>query len=250
MLSAIVSGLGSYLDAVLPFGTLILHMLNFAVSFALISVLFGANYKVLPDVELSWRAVLVGAMVTELLFNVGKFLIGLDFGEFRVSRRADCATIVAEVATRRAREEVGGDMLYWRSFTAVAFALLAGAASAATVKYHAALTAGAEVPPTNSTGTGEANATLDTATHELTYDVTFSGFSSDVTAAHIHGPAATGKNAGVLVPLGNAPKSPVHGSATLTAEQEQQLAAGDLYVNVHTKNHPSGAIRGQLAKEP
>ena len=142
-------------------------------------------------------------------------------------------------------------MSYCRSFTlAVAFALLAGVASAATIKYHATLTAGAEVPPTNSTGTGEANATLDTATHELTYDVTFGGFSSDVTAAHIHGPAAAGKNAGVLVPLGNAPKSPIHGSATLTAEQEQQLAAGELYVNVHTKNHPSGAIRGQLTKAP
>jgi hypothetical protein len=106
------------------------------------------------------------------------------------------------------------------------------------------------VPPTNSTGTGEADATLDTTTHELTYDVTFSGFSSDVTAAHIHGPAAAGKNAGVLVPLGNTPKSPIHGSAKLTTEQEQQLAAGELYVNVHTKNYPGGAIRGQLTKAP
>ena len=142
-------------------------------------------------------------------------------------------------------------MSYCRSFTmAVAFALFAGAAAAATVKYHTTLTAGAEVPPTNSTGTGEADATLDTTTHELTYDVTFSGFSSDVTAAHIHGPAAAGKNAGVLVPLGNAPKSPIHGSAKLTTEQEQQLAAGELYVNVHTKNHPNGAIRGQLTKAP
>lgn len=142
-------------------------------------------------------------------------------------------------------------MSYSRSLTlTVAFALLAGAASAATVKYHTTLTAGAEVPPTNSTGTGEVNATLDTATHKLTYDVTFSGFSSDVTAAHIHGPAAAGKNAGVLVPLGNAPKSPIQGSATLTAEQEQQLAAGELYVNVHSKNHPGGAIRGQLTKAP
>jgi hypothetical protein len=87
---------------------------------------------------------------------------------------------------------------------------------------------------------------LDTATHELTYDVTFSGFSSDVTAAHIHGPAEAGKNAGVVVPLGNAPKSPIHGTAKLTAEQEKQLAAGLYYVNVHSKNNPSGAVRGQL----
>ena len=122
------------------------------------------------------------------------------------------------------------------------------AAPAATVKYHATLSAASEVPPSSSTGKGEATATLDTATHELTYDVTFSGFSSDVTAAHIHGPAEAGKNAGVLIPLGNAPKSPIHGTAKLTAEQEQQLQNGLLYVNVHTKNNPGGAIRGQLVK--
>lgn len=122
----------------------------------------------------------------------------------------------------------------------------AASASAATVKYQATLSADQEVPPTKSTGTGSATATLDTATHALTYDVTFSGFSSDVTAAHIHGPAAAGKNAGVAVPLGTAPKSPIHGTATLTPEQEQQLQSGMMYVNIHTKNNPSGAIRGQL----
>src|ERR1700727_196663 len=77
VISALLSGLGTHIDAVLPFGALILHLLNFVVSFALISVLFGAIYKVLPDAELSWRDVLIGAMVTALLFNLGKFLIGL-----------------------------------------------------------------------------------------------------------------------------------------------------------------------------
>jgi membrane protein len=77
VVSAILSGFGSYLDAALPFGALILHTLNFVISFALISVLFGAIYKVLPDTELSWRGVLVGAVVTALLFNIGKLLIGL-----------------------------------------------------------------------------------------------------------------------------------------------------------------------------
>jgi hypothetical protein len=125
-------------------------------------------------------------------------------------------------------------------------ALLAGSASAATVKFHATLTPGSEVPPTKSTGTGEATVTLDTATHEITWDVTFSGFSSDVTAAHIHGPADTTKNAGVVVPIGSPPKSPAHGSAKLTPELEQQLTSGMFYVNVHSKNFPSGAIRGQL----
>ncbi|WP_428530828.1 CHRD domain-containing protein [Rhodopila sp.] len=127
-------------------------------------------------------------------------------------------------------------------------ALFAGPVYAASVKYDAALTPASEVPPTKSTGSGEASVTLDTATHEISWDVTFKGFSSAVTAAHIHGPAAAGKNAGVVVPLGNAPTSPIHGSKKLTSEQEQQLTAGMYYVNVHTKNNPSGAIRGQLMK--
>ena len=133
------------------------------------------------------------------------------------------------------------------SLLLAAFAVgFAGPASAAMEKFHATLTAGAEVPPSKSTGSGEANVTLDTATHEVIYDVTFSGFSSAAVAAHIHGPAAAGKNAGVVVPLGNAPKSPIHGTAKLTPEQEKQLSDGLMYVNVHTKNNPSGAIRGQL----
>jgi len=122
----------------------------------------------------------------------------------------------------------------------------AGGASAATEKFHATLTAASEVPPTTSTGSGEATATLDTATHELTYDVTFTGLPGPATAAHFHGPAAAGKNAGVLVPLGSNPTSPIHGTAKLTPEQEQQLTAGEWYVNVHTKENPSGAIRGQV----
>jgi membrane protein len=52
-------------------------VLNFVMSFALISVIFAAIYKVLPDAKLSWRDVLIGAVVTALLFNLGKFLIGL-----------------------------------------------------------------------------------------------------------------------------------------------------------------------------
>jgi hypothetical protein len=120
------------------------------------------------------------------------------------------------------------------------------AAHAATMKFHATLTAAQEVPPTKSSGKGDVTVMLDTATHEVTVDLTFSGFASDVTAAHIHGPAEAGKNAGVVVPLGNAPKSPVHVTAKLTEEQQKQLESGMMYVNIHSKSNPSGAVRGQL----
>lgn len=125
--------------------------------------------------------------------------------------------------------------------------LFAGTASAATEKFSATLSPTSEVPPSTSKGSGTATVSLDTATHEITYNVTFTGFASAATAAHIHGPAAAGKNAGVVVPLGNNPTSPIHGTAKLTPDQEQQLTAGLYYVNVHTKNNPGGAIRGQLA---
>jgi Cu/Zn superoxide dismutase len=136
-----------------------------------------------------------------------------------------------------------------RSVTLASLAILfAGTASAATVKFHTTMTPAAEVPPTTSKGSGEATVSLDTATHEITYDVTFKGFASDVVAAHIHGPAEPGKNAGVVVAFPKSPTSPIHGTATLTPEQEQQLTAGLYYVNIHSKNFPSGAIRGQLTK--
>ena len=77
VISALLSAFGNHIDAVMPFGALIVHVLNFLISLTLISVLFGAIYKVLPDAELLWRDVLVGAVVTALLFNLGKFLIGL-----------------------------------------------------------------------------------------------------------------------------------------------------------------------------
>jgi hypothetical protein len=131
-------------------------------------------------------------------------------------------------------------------FAFVAPVMLAGSALAAIEKFHATLAGSSEVPPTASKGSGEATASLDTATHELTYDVTFTGLGEPATAAHFHGPAEPGKNAGVVVPLGNAPTSPIHGTAKLTPEQQQQLTAGHWYVNVHTKTDPGGAIRGQM----
>jgi membrane protein len=85
VISAILSGFSSYINAVLPSGALILQVLDFIISFTLISVLFAAIYKVLPDVALSWHDVLVGAVITALLFTVGKFLIGLYLGHSAVA---------------------------------------------------------------------------------------------------------------------------------------------------------------------
>jgi hypothetical protein len=136
---------------------------------------------------------------------------------------------------------------------AIVTAGLVPAASAAThtQKYHAVLNAKSEVPPTTSTGTGTFVASLDTSSKVLTYTLTFDGLTGPATAAHIHGPAAKGANAGVVVPLGSgAPVSPVNGTATLTPEQISDMRAGKYYVNVHTEANKGGEIRGQVARGP
>jgi membrane protein len=78
VISAALSGIGSwakgYLPAALTGG--VLEGLNFLVSFAVISVLFGAMFKVLPDAHIRWRDVWLGACVTSLLFTLGKLGIG------------------------------------------------------------------------------------------------------------------------------------------------------------------------------
>ena len=126
--------------------------------------------------------------------------------------------------------------------------VLASAAHAEMVKYHAALTTGAEVPPKTTDGKGTLDATLDTTTKVLTYDLTFSGLTGPATAAHLHGPAAPGVNAGVLVPFPAPITSPVHGTATLTDGQVTDLMDGKMYANVHTAANPGGEIRGQVTK--
>ncbi len=75
--SALLAGLGEWITARLAWGTLVLGAVNIAVSYLLVTVLFAAIYKVLPDVRLAWRDVAVGAILTALLFNAGKFLIAL-----------------------------------------------------------------------------------------------------------------------------------------------------------------------------
>ena len=72
--------------------------------------------------------------------------------------------------------------------------------------------------------------------------------SGPATAAHFHGPAEVGKNAGVAVAIPNATTSPNEGSATLTDAQAADLLAGKYYVNVHTAANPGGEIRGQVTK--
>ena len=80
-----LTAFGNYLNSILPFGTVILSVLNSIVSMALLSLLFAAIYKVLPDRTLQWRDVIVGAVVTSILFTIGKSLIGWYIGSSAVA---------------------------------------------------------------------------------------------------------------------------------------------------------------------
>jgi membrane protein len=66
-------------------GRLFLPALNFVVSLVLFGVLFAAIYKVLPDRSLQWNDVVIGALTTSLLFNIGKSLIGWYIGSSAIA---------------------------------------------------------------------------------------------------------------------------------------------------------------------
>lgn len=59
--------------------------MSFVISLTLIAVLFAAIYKVLPDKPIAWRDVAVGAVVTAMLFTIGKSIIGFYIGSSNVA---------------------------------------------------------------------------------------------------------------------------------------------------------------------
>lgn len=125
--------------------------------------------------------------------------------------------------------------------------LLSQAAWAETLHLKTALDGKAEVPAVAGSGTAEAMFVIDSTAKTLHYTVTYSGLSGPVTAAHIHGPAEAGTNAGVMVPLAAGP-SPLKGEATLSDAHLADILAGKTYVNLHTAAHPGGEIRGQITR--
>ena len=104
------------------------------------------------------------------------------------------------------------------------------------------------MPPSTSTASGIGNVTYNPGTMMLNWNITFSGLTSAQTAAHFHGAAMPGMNAGVQVGIGVG--SPAIGSAPITALQAAGLLNGLWYVNIHTTNFPGGEIRGQVVPAP
>ena len=120
--------------------------------------------------------------------------------------------------------------------------LAAGLASADEVKVK--LTGAGEVPPVQTAATGSGTITVNDD-KSVSGSVTTKGIEG--IAAHVH-QAATGKNGPPIIPLEKTAEGvwSVPQGAKLTDEQYASYKAGDLYVNVHSAEHKSGEIRGQL----
>jgi hypothetical protein len=125
--------------------------------------------------------------------------------------------------------------------------------AAQTMAFGAFLSAADEVPPNDSTATGQAFVTLNADMTELHFRVLVSDITG-VTAAHFH-EAPVGVNGPVVIPIytGGPPPfdedNPAEGMVEPTIGQVAAMMAGNLYVNVHTAANPGGEIRGQVEQE-
>lgn len=134
------------------------------------------------------------------------------------------------------------------TLTALAVGLLltshTGRAAFNELRLTATLNGANEVPPITTDASGVGNFIINTADNTLHFDITVQGLSSTETAAHIHGPAEIGINAGVLfpLPLGNIKT----GVWNYPEAAEADIISGRTYVNVHSITSPGGEIRGQI----
>ncbi len=83
--SASITAAGHLLQRVLPEIDLLLQLVNFLLSFGMVTLLFAAIYKVLPDKSIEWYDVWIGALATAFLFTLGKTAIGLYIGSSQVA---------------------------------------------------------------------------------------------------------------------------------------------------------------------
>jgi len=122
----------------------------------------------------------------------------------------------------------------------------AGGINAST--FSMTMTGAQEVPMNTSAGTANVTVILNRNNGAVTVTGSFSNLSSNAKAAHIHGPAAVGVNAPVLVPLTvpAATSGSVTGTGTMSTVQMNDMLGGQTYVNIHSDDFPDGEIRAQI----
>jgi hypothetical protein len=122
--------------------------------------------------------------------------------------------------------------------------------------FAATMNGAGEFPANAATGTGTATIVKQSGTY--TYTITYTGMSGPLTGAHIHGPAAAGANASVIVPFattGAGASGTLTGTFTGTNNPaitpdslDVLMRTGKAYVNLHTTLNQGGEIRGQLSQ--
>ncbi len=79
-IEALLKGFSHYLQSVLPGGIVIAVTVYLVFDFAVVVLLFAMIFKFLPDVRIRWRDVWIGAVMTAILFGIGKWLLGFYLG--------------------------------------------------------------------------------------------------------------------------------------------------------------------------
>ncbi len=81
LVSTLIAAFGSWLSSHFSDSfILMLTVLNYGLSFSILAVLFALMFKILPDAKIKWKHVWIGSFVTAFLFEIGKFVLGLYFG--------------------------------------------------------------------------------------------------------------------------------------------------------------------------
>lgn len=81
VISTVLVIIGNYLRDLVPGFTYLWQAVNGLVSFGIVTLLFASIYKILPDAKIAWSDVGVGAIMTAVLFEIGKFAIGFYLGK-------------------------------------------------------------------------------------------------------------------------------------------------------------------------
>lgn len=136
---------------------------------------------------------------------------------------------------------------------AACFALLVAPASATVHTLTCQLNGTEEVPANASAGLGTAVIQVDDVANTLVIvSGSYSGLGSNATLCHVHGPAAPGTPAGIMVNLivSGGTSGTISTGGALSPANVAAVLAGNSYLNIHTASIPAGEIRGQILLEP
>lgn len=79
LLSTLLATFGDFVGGLVSEAEILLWIVNFVLSFVVFALLFAVIYKVVPDVEIAWRDVWIGAVITAVLFKIGEYALGFYF---------------------------------------------------------------------------------------------------------------------------------------------------------------------------